>query len=175
MNLVFMHFEQLEGGGRNPLPKPSIDTGAGLERVAAVLQGKHDNYDIDLFVALIRAIAELTGADPHGKQKGSLRVIADHLRASSFLISDGVLPSNEGRGYVLRRIMRRAMRHAQLLGAKEPLMHRLVWALVREMGQAYPELVRAENLIEETLRLERRASARRWSVGCPFSTRRAAA
>ena len=139
-----MQFEQLEGGVRNPLPKPSIDTGAGLERVAAVLQGKHDNYDIDLFVALIRAIAELTGADPQGAQKASLRVIADHLRASSFLIADGVLPSNEGRGYVLRRIMRRAMRHAQLLGARDPLMHRLVWALVREMGQAYPELVRAE-------------------------------
>ena len=153
-NLVFMQFDQVEPGVRNPLPKPSIDTGAGLERVAAVLQGKHDNYDIDLFVALIRAIAELTGADPHGEQKASLRVIADHLRASSFLISDGVLPSNEGRGYVLRRIMRRAMRHAQLLGARDPLMHRLVWALVREMGQAYPELVRAENLIEETLRLE---------------------
>jgi len=153
-NLVFMQFEQLEGGQRNPLPKPSIDTGAGLERVAAVLQGKHDNYDIDLFVALIRAIAELTGANPHGAQKASLRVIADHLRASSFLIADGVLPSNEGRGYVLRRIMRRAMRHAQLLGAREPLMYRLVWALVREMGQAYPELVRAESLIEETLRLE---------------------
>jgi alanyl-tRNA synthetase len=153
-NLVFMQFEQLEGGVRNPLPKPSIDTGAGLERVAAVLQGKHDNYDIDLFVALIRAISELTGADPQGPQKASLRVIADHLRASSFLIADGVLPSNEGRGYVLRRIMRRAMRHAQLLGASDPLMHRLVWALVREMGQAYPELVRAEALIEETLRLE---------------------
>jgi alanyl-tRNA synthetase len=153
-NLVFMQFEQLEGGVRNPLPKPSIDTGAGLERVAAVLQGKHDNYDIDLFVSLIRTISELTGADPQGAQKASLRVIADHLRASSFLIADGVLPSNEGRGYVLRRIMRRAMRHAQLLGAREPLMHRLVWALVREMGQAYPELVRAEILIEETLRLE---------------------
>jgi alanyl-tRNA synthetase len=153
-NLVFMQFEQLSPGVRNPLPKPSIDTGAGLERIAAVLQGKHDNYDIDLFVALIRAIAELTGADPQGEQKASLRVIADHLRASSFLIADGVLPSNEGRGYVLRRIMRRAMRHAQLLGAKDPLMYRLVWALVREMGQAYPELVRAESLIEETLRLE---------------------
>jgi alanyl-tRNA synthetase len=153
-NLVFMQFEQFEGGARQPLPRPSIDTGAGLERVAAVLQGKHDNYEIDLFVALIRAIAELTGVDPMGPQKASLRVIADHLRASSFLISDGVLPSNEGRGYVLRRIMRRAMRHAQLLGAREPLMYRLVWALVREMGQAYPELVRAENLIEETLRLE---------------------
>jgi alanyl-tRNA synthetase len=153
-NLVFMQFEQLEGGVRNPLPKPSIDTGAGLERVAAVLQGKHDNYDIDLFVSLIRTISELTGANPQGAQKASLRVIADHLRASSFLIADGVLPSNEGRGYVLRRIMRRAMRHAQLLGAREPLMHRLVLALVREMGQAYPELVRAEGLIEETLRLE---------------------
>jgi len=153
-NLVFMQFEQLEGGARNPLPRPSIDTGMGLERTAAVLQGKHDSYEIDLFVALIRAIAELTGADPQGGQKASLRVIADHLRASSFLIADGVLPSNEGRGYVLRRIMRRAMRHAQLLGAQDPLMHRLVWALVREMGQAYPELVRAENLIEETLRLE---------------------
>jgi alanyl-tRNA synthetase len=153
-NLVFMQFEQLEGGVRNNLPKPSIDTGMGLERIAAVLQGKHDSYDIDLFVALIHAISELTGADPHGEQKASLRVIADHLRATSFLIADGVLPSNEGRGYVLRRIMRRAMRHAQLLGAKQPLMHRLVWALVREMGQAYPELVRAENLIEETLRLE---------------------
>ncbi len=153
-NLVFMQYEQVSPGVRHPLPKPSIDTGAGLERVAAVLQGKHDNYDIDLFVALIRAISELTGADPQGDQKASLRVIADHLRASSFLIADGVLPSNEGRGYVLRRIMRRAMRHAQLLGAREPLMYRLVWALVREMGQAYPELVRAENLIEETLRQE---------------------
>jgi alanyl-tRNA synthetase len=153
-NLVFMQFEQLAGGVRNPLPHPSIDTGMGLERIAAVLQGKHDNYEIDLFVALIRAASELTGADPHGPMQASLRVIADHLRASSFLIADGVLPSNEGRGYVLRRIMRRAMRHAQLLGAKDPLMYRLVWALVREMGQAYPELVRAEKLIEETLKLE---------------------
>ncbi|MGH6777962.1 MAG: alanine--tRNA ligase, partial [Bradyrhizobium sp.] len=153
-NLVFMQFEQFEDGKRAALPRPSIDTGAGLERIAAVLQGKHDNYDIDLFVSLIRAISELTGADPLGPHKASLRVIADHLRASSFLIADGVLPSNEGRGYVLRRIMRRAMRHAELLGTREPLMHRLVWALVREMGQAYPELVRAENLIEETLRLE---------------------
>ena len=153
-NLVFMQFEQIAPGNRNPLPHPSIDTGMGLERIAAVLQGTHDNYEIDLFVSLIRAIADLTGADPHGEHKASLRVIADHLRASSFLIADGVLPSNEGRGYVLRRIMRRAMRHAQLLGAREPLMWRLVWALVREMGQAYPELVRAETLIEETLRLE---------------------
>src|ERR1700710_901666 len=153
-NLVFMQFEQIAPGQHTALPKPSIDTGAGLERVAAVLQGKHDNYDIDLFVALIRAIAEQTGADPKGEQKASLRVIADHLRASSFLIADGVLPSNEGRGYVLRRIMRRAMRHAQLLGAQDPLMHRLVWALVREMGQAYPELVRGAKLIAETLKLE---------------------
>src|ERR1700678_4479956 len=153
-NLVFMQYEQLAPGVRNPLPKPSIDTGAGLERIAAVLQGKHDNYDIDLFVALNRAISELTGADPQGEQKASLRVIAAHLRASAFLVADGVLPSNEGRGYVLRRIMRRAMRHAQLLGARDPLMHRLVWALVREMGQAYPDLVRGEKLIEETLRLE---------------------
>ncbi|MBN9005295.1 MAG: alanine--tRNA ligase [Rhizobiales bacterium] len=153
-NLVFMQYEQLPDGSRLSLPKPSIDTGAGLERVAAVLQGKHDNYDIDLFVALIRAAAELTGANPNGPMKASLRVIADHLRASSFLIADGVLPSNEGRGYVLRRIMRRAMRHAQLLGAKEPLMWRPVGALVREMGEAYPELQRARPLIEETLRLE---------------------
>ncbi|HEY0236717.1 MAG TPA: alanine--tRNA ligase, partial [Afipia sp.] len=151
---VFMQFEQVAPGNRTPLPHPSIDTGMGLERMAAVLQGKHNNYDIDLFVALIRAISDLTGADPHGPMQASLRVIADHLRASAFLIADGVLPSNEGRGYVLRRIMRRAMRHAQLLGSKEPLMHRLVWALVREMGKAYPELVRAEKLIEETLKLE---------------------
>ena len=153
-NLVFMQYEKLADGSRLDLPKPSIDTGAGLERVAAVLQGQHDNYDIDLFVALIRAAADLTGADPHGPMKASLRVIADHLRASSFLIADGVLPSNEGRGYVLRRIMRRAMRHGQLLGAREPLMWRLVGALVREMGEAYPELQRARALIEETLRLE---------------------
>ncbi|WP_398483900.1 alanine--tRNA ligase, partial [Tardiphaga sp.] len=153
-NLVFMQFEQIAPGNRLTLPKPSIDTGMGLERIAAVLQGKHDNYDIDLFVALIRAIADLTGADPHGPMKASLRVIADHLRASSFLIADGVLPSNEGRGYVLRRIMRRAMRHGQLLGAREPIMWKLVAALVREMGEAYPELQRARSLIEETLRLE---------------------
>ncbi len=117
-NLVFMQFDQIAPGDRVPLPKPSIDTGMGLERVAAVLQGKHDNYDIDLFVALIRAIADLTGADPQGPMKASLRVIADHLRASSFLIADGVLPSNEGRGYVLRRIMRRAMRHASVARRK---------------------------------------------------------
>ncbi len=153
-NLVFMQFEQLPGGERVPLPKPSIDTGMGLERIAAVLQGTHDNYSIDLFRALIGAIAELTKVSPDGPQKASHRVIADHLRASSFLIADGVLPSNEGRGYVLRRIMRRAMRHAELLGAREPLMWKLVPVLVREMGQAYPELVRAEALISETLKLE---------------------
>ncbi|MBN9003298.1 MAG: alanine--tRNA ligase, partial [Rhizobiales bacterium] len=151
-NLVFMQFEQVAPGNRLSLPRPSIDTGMGLERVAAVLQGKHDNYDIDLFAALIRTISELTGVSADGPHRASHRVIADHLRASSFLIADGVLPSNEGRGYVLRRIMRRAMRHAQLLGAREPLMWRLVPSLVREMGQAYPELVRAESLIEETLR-----------------------
>ena len=154
-NLVFMQYEQLaDGGGRIDLPRPSIDTGLGLERIAAVLQGTHDNYKIDLFGALIEAIADLTHVDPDGERKASHRVIADHLRASSFLIADGVLPSNEGRGYVLRRIMRRAMRHAELLGAKEPLMWRLVPSLVREMGQAYPELHRAEGLIIETLKLE---------------------
>ena len=153
-NLVFMQFETLPGGERVNLPRPSIDTGMGLERIAAVLQGVHDNYDIDLFRALIRASADLTGVDPDGPQRASHRVIADHLRASAFLVADGVLPSNEGRGYVLRRIMRRAMRHAQLLGARDPLMWRLVPALTREMGQAYPELVRAEALISETLKLE---------------------
>jgi alanyl-tRNA synthetase len=154
-NLVFMQYEQLAaGGGRVDLPRPSIDTGMGIERIAAVLQGTHDNYKIDLFGALIEAVADLTHVDADGERKASHRVIADHLRASSFLIADGVLPSNEGRGYVLRRIMRRAMRHAELLGAKEPLMWRLVPALVREMGQAYPELHRAEGLITETLKLE---------------------
>jgi alanyl-tRNA synthetase len=153
-NLVFMQFETLPGGERVNLPRPSIDTGMGLERIGAVLQGKHDNYDIDLMRALIRASAEASGTDPDGPHKISHRVIADHLRAASFLVADGVLPSNEGRGYVLRRIMRRAMRHAQLLGARDPLMWRLVPALVREMGQAYPELIRAETLISETLNLE---------------------
>jgi alanyl-tRNA synthetase len=151
-NLVFMQYEQIEPGNRVPLPKPSIDTGMGLERMAAVLQGVHSNYDTDLFRTLIEAVVHATGAPYEGK--ASHRVIADHLRASSFLVADGVLPSNEGRGYVLRRIMRRAMRHAQLLGARDPVMYRLVPALVREMGQAYPELVRAEPLITETLRLE---------------------
>ena len=153
-NLVFMQYEQLAGGKRVDLPRPSIDTGMGLERIAAVLQGTHDNYKIDLFGALIQAVADLTHVDADGPQQASHRVIADHLRASSFLIADGVLPSNEGRGYVLRRIMRRAMRHAELLGAREPLMWKLVPVLVREMGQAYPELHRAETLIAETLKLE---------------------
>jgi alanyl-tRNA synthetase len=153
-NLVFMQYEQLVGGKRVDLPRPSIDTGMGLERMAAVLQGTHDSYKIDLFGALIEAIADFTGVDPEGERKASHRVIADHLRASSFLIADGVLPSNDGRGYVLRRIMRRAMRHAELLGAKDPLMWRLVPVLIREMGQAYPELHRAEALITETLKLE---------------------
>ncbi len=153
-NLVFMQFEQLAGGQRVDLPRPSIDTGMGLERIAAVLQGTHDNYKIDLFGAIISHVADLTGVEPQGRLGVSHRVIADHLRASAFLIADGVLPSNEGRGYVLRRIMRRAMRHAQLLGAEQPLMWRLVSTLVREMGQAYPELARAEALISETLKLE---------------------
>src|SRR5215208_1112534 len=153
-NLVFMQFEQVTKAERVPLPRPSIDTGMGLERIAAVLQGTHDNYETDLFRALIRAIEEQTGVAAEGARKPSNRVIADHLRASAFLVADGVLPSNEGRGYVLRRIMRRAMRHAELLGAKEPLIWKLVPALVREMGAAYPELHRAQPLIEDTLRLE---------------------
>ena len=153
-NLVFMQYEQIEPGNRIGLPKPSIDTGMGLERISAIMQGVHSNYDTDLFRTLIEAVAHATGVAPEGDRKASHRVIADHLRTSCFLVADGVLPSNEGRGYVLRRIMRRAMRHAQLLGAKEPLMYRLVPALVREMGQAYPELIRAEALITETLKLE---------------------
>jgi alanyl-tRNA synthetase len=153
-NLVFMQFEQTAGEITGNLPKPSIDTGMGLERIAAVLQGEHDNYDTDTFKALIAASESLTGVRAEGDHKASHRVIADHLRSTSFLLADGVLPSNEGRGYVLRRIMRRAMRHAHLLGAKDPLMHRLVPALVTEMGQAYPELGRAQPLIEETLQRE---------------------
>ena len=151
-NLVFMQFEQISPDERVGLPKPSIDTGMGLERISAVLQGTHDNYSTDLMRTLIRAVGDVTGIDPDGQV--SHRVIADHLRATSFLIADGVLPSNEGRGYVLRRIMRRAMRHAQLLGAREPVMWKLVSSLAREMGQAYPELLRAQTMIEETLRLE---------------------
>jgi len=153
-NLVFMQYEQVTAEERRDLPRPSIDTGMGLERVAAVLQGKHDNYDIDLMRALIEASAEASGVAPDGPQAVSHRVIADHLRASSFLIADGVLPANEGRGYVLRRIMRRAMRHAHLLGSREPLLWRLVPALVRQMGGHFPELGRAQALIEETLKLE---------------------
>ncbi len=153
-NLVFMQFEQAADGSRTALPKPSIDTGMGLERIAAVMQGVHDNYDTDTFQTLIASSAELTKSAPTGPMKASHRVIADHLRASGFLVADGVLPANEGRGYVLRRIMRRAMRHAHLLGAKEPLMYRLVPSLVAEMGAAYPELVRAQPLIEATLQQE---------------------
>ncbi len=150
-NLVFMQFDQAADGTRTALPKPSIDTGMGLERIAAVMQGVTDNYDTDTFKALIAESGELTKNDPAGSMMASHRVIADHLRASGFLVADGVLPANEGRGYVLRRIMRRAMRHAHLLGAKEPLMHRLVGGLVAEMGAAYPELVRAQAAIEATL------------------------
>ncbi len=153
-NLVFMQFEEGPPGTRVALPRPSIDTGMGLERFAAILQGKHDNYDTDTLRALILASAEATGQDPDGPFRTSHRVVADHLRSSSFLMADGVLPSNEGRGYVLRRIMRRAMRHAAMMGAREPIMHRLVPALVRQMGAAYPELVRAETLIADTLKLE---------------------
>ena len=153
-NLVFMQFEHMAGGERVPLPRPSIDTGMGLERIAAVLQGKHDNYDIDLFRALIAASADASGIAADGPHAVSHRVIADHLRASSFLIADGVLPSKDGRGYVLRRIMRRAMRHAHMLGVKEPLMWRLVPALTTQMGAAFPELIRAQALITETLRFE---------------------
>ena len=152
-NLVFMQYEQTETE-RFDLPRPSIDTGMGLERIAAVLQGKHDNYDIDLMRSLIEASADISNTDPDGPQNNSHRVISDHLRSSCFLIADGVLPSNEGRGYVLRRIMRRAMRHLHQLGCDEPVMHKLVPALIREMGGHYPELVRADALMTETLRLE---------------------
>lgn len=155
-NLVFMQYEQVTREERINLPRPSIDTGMGLERVSALLQGKHDNYDTDLFRALIAASMEATGTDAEGERRASHRVIADHLRSTAFLIADGVLPSNEGRGYVLRRIMRRAMRHAELLGARDPLMWKLVPALVGQMGAAYPELMRAEALITETLKLEER-------------------
>ncbi len=159
-NLVFMQYEQVAPGQRVPLPRPSIDTGMGLERIAALMQGVKSNYDIDLFRALIRAVAEATGVDPDGPMQASHRIIADHLRASAFLVADGVLPANEGRGYVLRRIMRRAMRHAQMLGARDPLMWRLVPALEREMGAAFPEIIRAQSLIEETLKLEETAFPR---------------
>ena len=153
-NLVFMQYEQIEPGKRVPLPRPSIDTGMGLERIAALMQGKQDVYDTDILRALVLASAEATGVAPNGEQRASHKVIADHIRASSFLIADGVMPSNEGRGYVLRRIMRRGMRHAHLLGAKEPLLWKLVPVLVQQMGQAYPELGRAQALIQETIKLE---------------------
>jgi len=153
-NLVFMQYEQFENGDRADLPNQSIDTGMGLERIGALLQGKHDNYDTDLMRSLIEASAHVTSQDPDGPGNVHHRVIADHLRSTSFLMADGVMPSNEGRGYVLRRIMRRAMRHAHLLGAKDPVMHRLVPALVAQMGQAYPELGRAQAMIEETLLTE---------------------
>jgi alanyl-tRNA synthetase len=153
-NLVFMQFETFPGGDSKPLPAPSVDTGMGLERIGALLQGKHDNYDTDLIRALIEASADATSTDPDGPGAVHHRVIADHLRATSFLIADGVTPSNEGRGYVLRRIMRRAMRHAHLVGAKDPVMFTLVPALVARMGQHFPELQRAQKLIEETLKLE---------------------
>jgi alanyl-tRNA synthetase len=153
-NLVFMQFEEGPPGTRVPLPRPSIDTGMGLERFAAVLQGVHSNYETDTFRALIAASADATGVAPDGEHAVSHRVVADHLRSTSFLIADGVLPSNEGRGYVLRRIMRRAMRHLHMMGATDPVFYRLVPALVRQMGAAYPELSRAETLISETLRLE---------------------
>ena len=153
-NNVFMQFEQFEDGSRRELEAKSIDTGMGLERIGALLQGKHDNYDTDLMRSLIEASANATSNDPDGPGKVHHRVIADHLRSTSFLIADGVMPSNEGRGYVLRRIMRRAMRHAHMLGAQDPVMFKLVPALVRQMGAAYPELQRAQALIEETLKLE---------------------
>jgi len=152
-NLVFMQFEQFADGSRTKLPKPSVDTGMGLERVAAVLQGTNNNYETDLFRGLTAATQQAVGYNDDPANP-SLRVIADHLRSMSFLIAEGVLPSNEGRGYVLRRIMRRAMRHATLLGASDPVIHKIVPTLVREMGQAYPELVRGEQMIEETVRLE---------------------
>ncbi|WP_137112530.1 alanine--tRNA ligase [Rhodobacter sp. SY28-1] len=153
-NNVFMQNEQFADGRLVPLEMQSIDTGMGLERIGALLQGKHDNYDTDLMRSLIEASANVTSQDPDGPGKIHHRVIADHLRSTSFLIADGVMPSNEGRGYVLRRIMRRAMRHAHMLGSQDPVMHRLVPALVRQMGGAYPELSRAQSLIEETLRTE---------------------
>lgn len=153
-NNVFMQFEQIDADTRIDLPAPSVDTGMGLERIAAILQGKHDNYDIDLLRGIIEHSADLTSVSPDGDQSASHRVIADHLRASAFLIADGVLPSNEGRGYVLRRIMRRGMRHAHLLGAQDPLLYRLFPTLQKLMGEAYPELQRAGKLITETLEME---------------------
>lgn len=153
-NLVFDEFEDLPDGSRIPLKQRCIDTGMGLERIAAILQGVHSNYDIDLFRNLIKAIADMANSDPNGELKSSHNVIADHLRSMAFLIADGVLPSNEGRGYVLRRIMRRAMRHVHLIGVKEPMIYKLLPALQKEMGDAYPELYKAETLISETIKNE---------------------
>ena len=153
-NLVFDQFEDLPDGTRIPLKRPSIDTGMGLERISAILQGVHSNFEIDIFQKLINAIANIANSDPNGPLKASHNVIADHLRSTCFLIADGVLPSNEGRGYVLRRIMRRAMRHAHLLGVNEPMMYKLVPTLQEQMGEAYPELYRMESLITETLKME---------------------
>ena len=153
-NLVFMQYDQEAPGIRHDLPKPSIDTGMGLERIATILQGVHDNYEIDLFRGLIASAEDAIGTTAEGERTPSFKVIADHIRATGFLMADGVMPSNEGRGYVLRRIMRRAMRHAHLLGAEKPVLHKLVPALIREMGQAYPELGRAEALIAETTEQE---------------------
>ena len=171
-NLVFMQFEQVTPEERISLPRPSIDTGMGLERLAAVLQGKHDNYEIDLMQALIHASAEASGVDADGPHAVSHRVIADHLRASGFLIADGVLPANEGRGYVLRRIMRRAMRHAHIIGCREPLLHRLAPALVREMGGAFPELGQAARSLPRRSGWKRNASSRRSGAASGCSTRR---
>lgn len=166
-----MQYEQIDAETRVDLPSPSIDTGMGLERIAAVMQGVHDNYDIDLMRALIQASADATGTDPDGDHKISHRVIADHLRATAFLIADGVLPSNEGRGYVLRRIMRRAMRHAHLIGASEPLIYKLFPALQAKMGGAFPELNRAEALITETLKLEESRFIKTLTAGSSCLTR----
>ena len=153
-NLVFDQFEDLPDGSRINLKRPSIDTGMGLERIAAILQGVHSNFETDMFQHLIKAIADIANTDPNGPLKASHNVVADHLRAICFLIADGVLPSNEGRGYVLRRIMRRAMRHAYLLGVKEPMIYKLLPTLQQEMGEAYPELYARENLIRETIAIE---------------------
>ena len=153
-NLVFMQFEQISKEKRINLPKPSVDTGMGLERIAALLQGTHDNYETDHFKKLINSISEAVKVKPDQKNVSSFRVIADHLRASSFLIAEGVLPSNEGRGYVLRRIMRRGMRHSHLLGSKQPIFYNIFKTLMDEMSGNYPELVRAESLIKETLKTE---------------------
>ncbi len=169
-NLVFMQYEQIAPGNRIDLPKPSVDTGMGLERIAAVLQGTHDNYEVDLLRHIIEASAEASGVAPDGPQAVSHRVIADHLRATAFLIADGVLPSNEGRGYVLRRIMRRAMRHVHKLGVKDTMIWRLVPTLVREMGVHFSELKRAEALITETLKLEERNFNRTLDRGLPTAS-----